>query len=444
MKKQVKYPYVITDIFVCLVFSLFLLFPGTGGYGSIQDEKSWMFYVLFGGYLFIMLLFTAETMLVGWIKPTSPLKMWKKATWAQRFIVLYFLTSLVSTLASPYRDLAWKGMSRYEGMITIGLYCGVALCVSVFGTPKKRTWKIFSLSMCIFCIICILQMLDLNPLGLYPAELRYSDANKLYAGVYLGTIGNADLVAALLCLAIPIFLMHAVNDGGKKEWIIITALVLSVIVLFWMDVKAGLVGLFIGLWFSAPTAFPMNVRNKRRMLLAVPVCTSLALLLIWAVPFDGILYEIHQCLHGNWADEFGSGRIYIWKQVLQKSAKQILLGSGPDTMMAANIAGFDFIGELGFAIETFVDTAHNEYLNVLFHQGVFALVAFIGILVSCMVKWFRLNQWDRHTAGLGCAVMCYCVQAMFGLSMCLTAGFFWVVLGMFLGVLNQADKGDVL
>ncbi len=444
MKKQVKYPYVTTEIFVYLVFSLFLLFPGTGGYGSIQDEKAWMFYVLFGGYLFIMLLFTAEMMLVGWVKPIHPLKMWQKASWTQRIIVLYFLVSLVSTLASPYRDLAWKGMSRYEGMITIGLYCGVALCVSVFGIPKERTWKIFSLSMCAFCLICVLQMVDLNPLGLYPADLRYSDANKLYAGVYLGTIGNADLVAALLCLAIPIFLMHAVNDDGKIEWIILAAFVLSIIVLFWMDVKAGLVGLFVGMWFAAPAAFPMNGLAKKRMFLAVPVCTLLALLLIRAVPLNGTLYEIHQCLHGNWADEFGSGRIYIWKQVLKKAANQIFLGSGPDTMMAANIAGFDFSGELGFAVETYVDAAHNEYLNVLFHQGVFALVAFIGVLVSCVVKWFWQNQWDRHTAGLGCAMMCYCVQAMFGLSMCLTAGFFWVVLGMFVCVLNQADKGDVL
>lgn len=391
-----------------------------------------------------MALFTIEMMLGGWVKPISPRTMWKKASWTQRFAVLYATFSVLSTILSPYRQWAWIGMSRYEGMLTIGLYCGAFLCVSVFARPTKRLWTIFAISMIAFCVICILQMMGYNPFWLYPDGLTYFDANKLYAGIYLGTIGNADLIASLLCLVIPVFLFKSINGHWKLDTLMIIAFVLSVIVLIWMDIKAGLIGIAVGVWFSLPKLFPFPPKARRYLWLTVGIGAFLVLVIIWAFPFNGILYEANQLLHGNWDNQFGSGRVYIWKEVLQRIPKQFLFGSGPDTMMAAGIAGFGFTGETGQTFGTFVDTAHNEYLNVLFHQGVFAMLSFVAILMTCIGKWLRQDKWDRSITGLGCGILCYCIQAMFGLSMCMTAGVFWVMLGMLENISNEAAKESSL
>lgn len=444
MKKQVKYPYVLTEIFLYLVCSVFLLFPGFHGYYFIQDEKAIAFFLIFGGYLGLMGLFTLEMIIGGWVKPVSPIVLWKKASWAQRFAVFYAAFSLLSTILSPYQQWAWIGMSRYEGMISIGLYCGVFLCVSVFARTQKRMWNVFACSMIVFCGICMLQMMGYNPLWLYPDGLNYFDANKLYAGIYLGTIGNADLVASLLCLVIPAFSFRIVNDRREPDVLMITAAVLCTVVLIWMDVKAGVFGMAAGIWCSLPRLVPVSKRERRGLRAAVFGGILLSLAVIWLFPFDGMLYEANQLLHGNWNDQFGSGRVYIWKQVLQRVPSQLLFGSGPDTMMSAGIEGFGFTGETGQTFGTFVDTAHNEYLNVLFHQGIFAMLSYIGILITCVGKWLCQNKWERHMAGLGCGILCYCVQAMFGLSMCMTAGIFWVMLGVFENSLNKAAKGSSL
>lgn len=440
MEIKVRFPYVLTDIFIYLVITVFLLFPGFHGYLTIQDEKSVLFYFFFGGYLILMALFSFEMILGGHLKFITPLAMWKKADWTQRFAVLYLLFSLISTIFSPYQSWAWTGMSRHEGMITISLYCIIFLCVSTFARPRNSFWTLFALSMIVFCVICLLQMAGFNPFSLYPSGLSYSDANELYAGIYLGTIGNADLAAALLCLSIPILISRVIDSHRKPDFIMIVALLLSIIVLIQMDVKAGLVGVFGGLWLALPLSLPVKASTRKYLWLLIFSGIVTALLFIYFVPSNGTLYEANQVLHGNWDDRFGSGRIYIWKQVLQQIPHQFFWGSGPDTMMAAGIAGFPFISESGQSFETFVDTAHNEFLNVLFHQGIFALISYVGILITCLAKWARSNRSTSTTSGLGCAIICYSVQSFFGLSMCMTSGIFWVILGLFEFTLNQDTK----
>ena len=54
MKPKTSYPHVVTEVFLCLAFSVFLLFPGLHGYQTIQDEKALAFYLLFGVLLALL------------------------------------------------------------------------------------------------------------------------------------------------------------------------------------------------------------------------------------------------------------------------------------------------------------------------------------------------------------------------------------------------------
>ena len=82
-------------------------------------------------------------------------------------------------------------------------------------------------------------------------------------------------------------------------------------------------------------------------------------------------------------------------------------------------------------IQTGIDAAHNEYLNILANQGVFALLFWLGTLICSAVRFVCRGGQEMHVLICGSAVLGYCVQAFFGISMCISAPFFvlaWALL----------------
>ena len=195
-----------------------------------------------------------------------------------------------------------------------------------------------------------------------------------------------------------------------------------------MNVQAGLLAILAGTALMLPVVLPVGKRGKTALWLLAAAGAGLCLCLVWTTSRTwGTIYELREVLHGNWEDSFGSGRVYIWKQVLSRVPEHLWLGAGPDTMAAAQIVGYTYRDPaLGTSVPFIVDVAHNEYLNVLYHQGVLALLAYLAALAGSAVRWFRGSGQSAGAAALGGAVLCYCIQAFFGFSMCQTAGLFWV------------------
>lgn len=73
------------------------------------------------------------------------------------------------------------------------------------------------MSLC--CLLSLWQLAGGNPLGLYPNGLSYSDAGTAYSGAYLGTIGNTDLLAAVMCVAVPAFFYGAWKL--RRHWLLV-------------------------------------------------------------------------------------------------------------------------------------------------------------------------------------------------------------------------------
>jgi len=80
-----------------------------------------------------------------------------------------------------------------------------------------------------------------------------------------------------------------------------------------------------------------------------------------------------------------------------------------------------------------IDVAHNEPLNILFHQGIFALIFYTGFIISTLTVWFR-NRDDYVILALGIGFISYLVQSLFTFSMCLTAPYFWICAGLIIGL----------
>lgn len=422
-----RVPAAVTNGFVVLMGTVFLLYTGTAGYAAIQEAKRSAFFLLAGGYLLVLAGYGLFALLTDKVRPRSPAALWRKANWAQRLVVCYWLFTLLSALCSPFGMQTLLGMSRGEGLLTQTLYCGTFLCLSSFARPNRWMARALGGVMAAFCLLCLVQMQGYNPFSLYPGGLTYLDANIHYAGIYLGTVGNADLVAALLCLTLPLFAGLALNGTGRLRWLYLLPAALCALVLIRMDVQAGLAGAGLGLLLATPKLLPLPPKWRKIAYFSVIflLLAGIAAVLLTNTA-TGTVYELQQVLRGNWQDNFGSGRVRIWRQVLSRIPQRPLMGFGPDTMSACGITGYFWHhGQSDTSIPMVVDAAHNEYLNILFHQGIPALLSYLGALAVTAVHWLRSR--DPSAAALGSGLLCYAIQAFFGISMCHTAGLFWLM-----------------
>lgn len=180
--------------------SLFLLYPGTQGFGEIAQAKYQMFLLLCGGYTALMLLLLAESALVSGKKCRNLKAVLKETNWTQRFLALYLLFTWLSALLSPYFPETVIGVSRYEGALTISIYVVCFFLVRAYGRIDRVLITVFGAAVTLFDLLCIAQLYGGNPFTLYPVGYGYADAGVAYSGAYLGTIGNVDLVAAFSAL----------------------------------------------------------------------------------------------------------------------------------------------------------------------------------------------------------------------------------------------------
>lgn len=422
----------VTEIFLLLMATLFPLFPGFKGYTQISEAKFVLFCVLCGGYAAVMLLLGLEGLLRGTVKARSPLSMLKSSTWPQRLVLLYLLLSWVSALASPYFPQTVLGVSRWEGALTITLYGLCFLLVSVWGRARARLLAALGGSVTLLCLLCVPQFLGLNPLGLYPAGLSWFDAGVKYTGEYLGTIGNTDLLAAFLCLVIPVFWVALLRLRDRRRFLLLIPLVLALLVLLRMRVLAGFVGVFLGGLIALPAVLPASKRTRRLLALGLALLLLLGLAALFFLdPGAGLLHELHELLRGHWDPAFGSGRLHIWGEVLRRVPERLLLGAGPDTMLLAELEPFTRLDEAtGRTLVARIDVAHNEYLNVLYHQGLPALLAYLALLALLARRRLREARERPLAAMLGSAALCYALQAFFGFSTCIVAPLFWLALAL--------------
>ena len=420
--------------YLALLMTLFLFWTGTEGYTNLIAPKYRLFCWLCGGYLALSL---------GLELPALASCVERRALlhgfgWPQRLLAAYLLLSALAWACSPHRAESWLGMTRHEGLATILLY-GLS-CLQLARHGRARPWMaaLLGLSGTASAVLCLLQLAGLNPLGLYPEGMNYGDAYVKYSGAYLGTVGNVDLVAAVLCLAIPLLAGSVCCLRQRRRWLLLLPLALLLAVLLWMNVTAGLVGL-TGL-LPALAVWRSRGRRRKMILLAMAVAGCGLLLALWLVDLPVELWhQGHALLRGQAEDSFGTGRVYIWRQVLARVGRQFWLGSGPDTMAAAHLTPFSRYDAAQQVMRyAQIDVAHNEYLNILFHQGLPALGCYLAMLA--MLGWRWLHTRSAAAAILGAGVLCYAVQALFGFSMCPSAPFFWAVLGLLMAALRQPDN----
>ena len=405
-----------TDLYCTILLCLFPLFPGFSGYTNITFSK----YV----FLLAATALWLVALLVLTLRRRLPLPRFGTA---QLAALAFLLLSVLSALISPWFPETVLGAGRWDGLLTTAVYCSIFLGVSLFTRPKPLHIYALGLAVTLCCAVALLQLLGRNPLGLYPDGLRYADAGVRYSGVYLGTIGNTNLLDAVLCLAVPL----CVCEILKRRFLFLIPYALSVVVL----AKAGGSGAALALACFVLAALLILPRGRTARIVCAALAALLALAALFILRFwrgtEGALYEISQVLRGHVEDSFGSSRIRIWRECLALFPQRPLLGGGPGTVASRLSIEFSrFVPETGATLRSYADNAHNVYLGYLVNVGVLGLASYLSLLVLALLCGLRRGRRSSLPRMLVLSVLCGAVHAFFGLGLCLTEPLFFALLGL--------------
>ncbi len=180
--------------------------------------------------------------------------------------------------------------------------------------------------------------------------------------------------------------------------------------------------------------FSNNNKVIKNIYLGIIGCGVVSILFLYFIDLgEGTLYEIHELLHGNFDDDFGTYRIFLWKRTFAIFPEYPILGSGPDSFairfMARYTADVASIGEL-----TINDTAANVYLTMLINIGIVGLLDYLAFLFFQVIE--GIKKINKYSAILLISVLCYMIQDCFNLSLVIVTPIFWLLMALHINSLE--------
>lgn len=411
----------LTDKYICVMLLVFPLWTGFDGYVSVTLSKYLFFAVTTGVWL------TGLAVCLALYRP--PLARPAAACWAA---VAFMASAGLSALCSPYREYTLIGASRYDGFLTLALYGGIFLGVSMFGRPRARYIWLLGGSAALCSAVALFQLRGINPLSLFPDGYDYYDSGVKYTGAFLGTIGNVDVLAAFYALCVPALAALPLLGGGRRCAALLIPAALCLYVLCRSGVASGAVAMAGAALLCAPFICLRRLGpGAARVSAAVSGAVCLAGL--GAVYFwpgeSGAVWELSRVLHGDIRPAFGSHRVEIWGEALRLAGERPLLGGGPDTLTLRTELGYSrYVEQTGRTLSVHIDNAHNEFLNYLVNIGGLGLCSYLALAGLAVRRW--LSGSGELRGALGCGLTGYLIQSFFGLGLCLVAPMVFVFMGL--------------
>ena len=154
---------------------------------------------------------------------------------------------------------------------------------------------------------------------------------------------------------------------------------------------------------------------------------------------DDVTTEVSPSIGFKGSERLGSARGYIWSRTLPMLKDTILIGKGPDCFLAyfprydrlAKYWAYDGYSRVN------IDKPHDLYLQIAINEGGIALIGFLILVGSYLVRSFQLYAFKSSYSKeqlMGIALMAsiigYLVAGIFNDSAISVAPIFWVLLGV--------------
>ena len=239
-----------------------------------------------------------------------------------------------------------------------------------------------------------------------------------------GDVGNANLLAALIVMAIPI----AIDRGRRADYftflwgIAIVVLIAGLVV---TTSRSGALGLVAG------CAVWLTMSVPRRSVAAVGAVSGAALLGALAFVLLSPLRSLN--------DDPPDLRLNLWKDALRLIASRPVTGWGEDStgLVFGRFLSHDYAGLVTF------DRVHSGPLEIAATQGVLGLAALGWVLVVIGIGAWR-GRAEPNVPGLAGALVGYSVWVLFNFDWAPATGAFWLLAGsLWSGVTPPHGSGEV-
>lgn len=332
-------------------------------------------------------------------------------------------------------------MGRYEGLYSILYYLSIML-LSTFVSKKYKKTLVFSILFCGMVQACyaICQCYELFGVKLFYYRYRYYDGayQTTINGKQLlitGLISNPNFFATymLLCLSYSLGLFI----DSKKLIMGVVCSLFSMLFMFALLIS-NVTSCIVGLVFVCILIFIYCLKRKllKKLFVIISILVAISCLTMKLEKTKLIKdvrktsSEVTDIANGNYNNNYGTNRLYIWKETVKIIPQYFWHGVGIDSYHKAFNGTSLTLRQRNKVV--IYDKAHNEYLQILITQGIFALISYIWlygyVVISGIKKGFKSEQIYLVLPIIG-----YLVQAFFNISVIEVAPIFFISLGLCCG-----------
>lgn len=301
-------------------------------------------------------------------------------------VFIFFISLIISTIfaVNSYQAF-WGNLDRGEGLINLLHYLVFALLISVIF--NSRDWlKFFAVSLVVGLVVIFYGFLQWFGID-FPFMPIGSDSFR--PGSF---IGNPAFLAAYLILLIAISgVVKSSIDKRHKILAYLTA-ISGFILIFLTRTRGAVVGIFIGLLVLLICGiFSANKKIKK-----AAVVLSFALLALGII--FGFTYknQFWQSIPGfdrisesvSYANDASiQTRLIAWKASLEAFKEKPVFGWGLEDYLTAYSKHYD--PKYAVFGETWLDRAHNKFIDILVMQGLFGITAYLAMLGAIFLAFYK-------------------------------------------------------
>lgn len=297
------------------------------------------------------------------------------------WLVAYFMIVVISLFGSTLFSLSLKGF--FKTFVYIGYY--FSLVQYLKNNKDKTLWILTTVGVCVGyeVIVGFLQsFLHLDAISTWQ-DTSNLNPEDVISRVY-GTLKplNPNLFGGYLVCGFPVILgsvFYLLNKKYFKSAIVALGLTfLSVYTIF----QTGCRGAYLAMMLVFASAFILSAKFfwKSYKKIYITLISSVTALFIFAVTFVSALRHRFLSIFAMRNDSSNSFRFNVYHSSLEMFRDNWLLGIG--------VGNKNFREIYGLYMKTGFDalSAYNIYLETAVESGIFALIAFLGFLISLSIQ----------------------------------------------------------
>jgi O-antigen ligase len=246
---------------------------------------------------------------------------------------------------------------------------------------------------------------------------------------------NSKRLSRFLIVISTLMLAYFVNLTMNPEYHYATGKVGLYFKFDWMSFTFITLSIIFFLLSYALRKCEFDYVKKKNIVIFYALIIGLVLLIIVGIylydfgPNFKLIYEIHELLHGNFNDDYGTYRMFLWKRAVTLIQDYPVLGTGPDTFTPRFMDKYklDIINLDGKI--SINDTAANVYLTMLVNVGIAGLITYITFLIILIRKIFK--NYNVYSLVILSGVICYMIHDFVSLWVVIVTPIFWITMALF-------------